>query len=127
MKPEAEIQHLKNYDFKFFKDYQDQFNSFIRETNERFGPKMVEKGVESAEKVAKYVFRVFRHYMNKIIRYYKYERMHHWLNEIKNSDAGYFFVINKVEHNGNEIVPYSHHNIVMSMLTKDYVYMDEKA
>ncbi len=92
---------------------------------EGFRDKKVERGFLDAQELAKYVFRVFRYYMNKVIRYFKYERMHHWLKEIRESESGYFFIKNRVTWNGQEIVPYGVHSVIMSMLKMDEVYMDE--
>jgi hypothetical protein len=51
---------------------------------------------EATKQFGEDVFHIFRYYMNIIVRYLKYNFYQSWLKEIPETDAGYFYVHQKV-------------------------------
>ena len=78
--------------------------------------------VESVEKFGTDIFHIFRHCMNLIIRYFKYDKQQFWLQEIPDSYSGYFYVMNEVSFNGKSpLIPIARYHHTSEFLSEDYM------
>jgi hypothetical protein len=81
--------------------------------------------VDSVEKLGTDIFQIFRHCMNLIIRYFKYDKQQFWLQEIPDSYSGYFYVMNEVSFNGKSpLIPIARHHHTSEFLSEDYMILE---
>jgi hypothetical protein len=68
---------------------------------------------EAAKKFAEDMFYIFRYYMNSVIRYLKYNYYQYWLNEVPESDLGYFYLVHEVSYGNGAFLGLRKHEDIM--------------
>ncbi|MFW9889626.1 MAG: hypothetical protein ACFFER_15665 [Candidatus Thorarchaeota archaeon] len=78
--------------------------------------------VGTIETFAEDFFIIFRHYMNLVIRFFKYDCQQYWLQEIPESAGGYFYFTNEIfMDNKGPLIPIARHHHASDMLSEEYL------